>query len=72
MEFTEKVIVKLDEVERNNLLETIALIDQIHDNCSGRDCSTCPFIGRCNDVSDIDCLLHTIARDLKYINDHCY
>lgn len=71
MECIEKVIIKLDEEERNNLLETVALIEQIHDNCSGANCSACPFKTRCDDVSNIDCLLYTMARDLKYINDNC-
>ena len=72
MEIIEKKIaIKLDQEERDNLINTISLIERIHDACSGKNCSDCPFAERCDDVSNIDCLLYTMTRDLKYINNNC-
>jgi hypothetical protein len=66
-----KIVVKLDQEEREHLINAIVLIEQMHDACSGKNCSECPFADRCDDVSDIECLLYTMARDLKYINNNC-
>lgn len=66
-----KVVIKLDKEERDNLVNTITLMGQIHDACSGKNCSECPFSERCDVVSDIECLLYTLARDLNYINKNC-
>jgi hypothetical protein len=72
MEIIEKkIVVKLDKEERDTLINAIALIEQIHDACNGKNCSDCPFVERCDEVSDSDCLLYTMTRDLKYINNHC-
>jgi hypothetical protein len=72
MEIVHKAIsVKLDKEERDNLVNTIQLMEQIHDACNGKNCSDCPFVERCDEVSDTDCLLYTMTRDLKYINNHC-
>jgi hypothetical protein len=69
MEIIEKkIIVKLDKEERDNLVNTIALIEAMR---SKVDCDECPFKERCDHVSKDLCLLYILARDLNYINNNC-
>ena len=63
-----KVVVKLDKEERDNLINTITLIEEMR---SKVDCEECPFKERCDIISKDECLLYTMARDLKYINNNC-
>jgi hypothetical protein len=61
-------VFKLDKEERDNLVNTITLIEEMR---SKVDCSECPFKERCDKASKDLCLLYTIERDLKYINNNC-
>ena len=69
MEFIEKkVVVKLDQEERNNFINTITMLEEMR---SKVDCNECPFKERCDTLSQSECLLYTLSRDLKYINNNC-
>ena len=63
-----KVGIKLDKEERDNLINTMNLMEEIR---SKVDCEECPFKERCDMVSKDECLLYILARDLKYINNDC-
>ena len=69
MEIIEKkVVIKLDQEERESLINTITLLEDIRTNIP---CEECPFKKRCDMVSQSECLLFLLARDLKYINNLC-
>ena len=69
MEIIEKkVVFKLDKEERDNLINTIALLEAMR---SKVDCDECPFKQRCDNASKDMCLLYELSRDLKYINNNC-
>ena len=63
-----KVVVKLDKEERDHMLNTITLLEDMRVKMP---CDECPFRERCDQVSDSNCLLYLLSRDLKYINNHC-
>ena len=63
-----KVIFKLDKEERDNLVNTITLLENMRNEVN---CDECPFKERCDKVSESECLLYTLHRDLKYINNNC-
>lgn len=63
-----KVVFKLDKEERDNLVNTITLIEEMRAKV---DCEECPFKERCDKVSKDECLLYAMTRDLKYINNNC-
>lgn len=63
-----KVIFKLDKEERDNLVNATLLLEEMR---SKVDCDECPFKERCDKVSESECLLYTLSRDLKYINNNC-
>ena len=63
-----KVVIKLDKEERDNLVNATLLLEEIRNKV---DCSECPFKERCDKVSESECLLYTLSRDLKYINNNC-
>ena len=66
-----KIVVKLDKEERNNLINTISLIERMCDIFGNIECCSCPFKSRCDKRSEDICLLHFIKDDLKYINNNC-
>jgi hypothetical protein len=70
MEITRKkvVVVKLDQEEREPLIATILLLEELYNKVH---CVECPFKERCNTVSKDGCLLYALSRDLKYINNNC-
>ena len=69
MEIIEKkVVFKLDQEERDNLVNATALIEEMR---SKVDCDGCPFKQRCDNASKDMCLLYELSRDLKYINNNC-
>lgn len=63
-----KVVVKLNKDERDNLVNTILLLEEVRKQV---DCDECPFKERCDKVSESECLLYTLSRDLNYINKNC-
>lgn len=63
-----KVIFKLDKEERDNLVNATLLLEEMR---SKVDCDECPFKERCDKISESECLLYTLSRDLKYINNNC-
>jgi hypothetical protein len=63
-----KVIFKLNKEERDNLVNTITLLEEMRNSVN---CDECPFKERCDKVSESECLLYTIRRDLTYINNNC-
>lgn len=69
MEIKNKAImIKLDKEERDNLVNTVTLLYKMREEMP---CDDCPFMERCNEVSNSECLLYLLARDLKYINNKC-
>lgn len=69
MEIIEKkVVIKLDQEERENFVNTIFLLEEMR---SKVNCDECPFKERCDKLSQSECLLYTLIRDLKYINNLC-
>ena len=63
-----KVVIKLDKEERDNLVNVILLLEEMRKKV---DCDECPFKERCDKVSQSECLLYTLIRDLNYINKNC-
>jgi hypothetical protein len=63
-----KIVVKLDKEERDNLIATIGLLDNMERTVP---CDGCPFQEQCNRESDTNCLIRTIKQDLIYINNNC-
>lgn len=63
-----KVVIKLDKEEKASIITTMALLEKMRTNV---DCSECPFKERCDDISDSQCLLYLLIRDLKYVSDKC-
>jgi hypothetical protein len=69
MEIIQKrITIKLDKEERDNMIDTISLLEEMRSKVS---CDDCPFTGACGLVSGDACLLYTLARDLKHINNNC-
>lgn len=66
-----KVAVKLDKEERENLLETISFFERMSDAFQNVECCTCPFQFKCDIRSKDICFLHIMKDDLKYINNNC-
>ncbi len=62
------VKVVLDKEERDNMVNTISLLEEMR---SKINCEECPFKERCDKVSQSECLLYILSRDLKYINNNC-
>ena len=64
-----KIVVKLDKEERDNLIETIDLLKNMTCNitCDIR----CPFRQKCDECSPSQCWLEKIIKDLTYINNYC-
>lgn len=63
-----KVVIKLDKEERDNLVNTMLLLEKMR---SGVDCVECPFKERCDKVSESECLLYTLTQNINYINKNC-
>lgn len=63
-----KVTIKLDQDERNSFVHTVVLLENMRNQVN---CDECPFKERCDKVSESECLLNTLIRDLKYINNNC-
>ena len=63
-----KVTIKLDQEERDNLVNATLLLEEMR---SKVDCDECPFKEHCDKVSRDECLLYALSRDLKYINNNC-
>ena len=63
-----KVVVKLNQEERDSLINTTLLLEEMR---SKVDCSECPFKERCDKVSQNECLLYVLSRDLNNINKNC-
>ena len=63
-----KIAVQLNREERDNMVDTITLLERMRQDIS---CEGCPFEERCDQVSQSECLLYLLARDLKYINNNC-
>ena len=70
MEIINKAIaVKLSKEEREHLIATIDLLDEMG---KGMPCGDgCPFKEKCDQKSDYDCFMHEIKKDLEYINNNC-
>lgn len=66
-----KIAVKLDKEEKDNLLEIISFFEGLSDAFQNVECCSCPFKSRCDERSEDICLLHFIKDDLKYINNNC-
>ena len=66
-----KIIIKLDKEERDNLIDTISFVEQMCNTLENIECCSCPFKSRCDKRSEDICFLHLIKDDLKYINNHC-
>lgn len=69
MEIKNKAVaVKISKEERDNMVNTITLLEDMR---TEMPCDECPFRERCDQVSESECLLYLLSRDLKYINNHC-
>lgn len=69
MEIVQKAIsIKLNKEERDNLINAITLIEEMRNRV---DCDECPFKERCDTLSKSECLLYTLQRDLRYVNNKC-
>ena len=63
-----KIIFKLNKEERDNLINATLLLEEMRNTVN---CDECPFKKRCDKISESECLLYTLAKELKYINDNC-
>ena len=71
MEMIEKKVVKLDEEERENLINTIKLMERIEQGARFICGENCPFKAVCDNRSDLYCFFEMMVKDLKYINNNC-
>ena len=63
-----KVVIKLDQEERDSLVNATTLIEEMRAKV---DCDECPFRERCDIISKDECLLYSLAQNIKYINNNC-